>query len=162
MYVYSLERFHLYQPGTRWQIISLGLAVRAEAVSLEEKAPEHRETWLFTLLSPITTLYSIQLICYLYFQTHGSSEEVKAFKICNAMNAECSQVLPACLPLLQNGMACMLISSPLASHRVKWLSIMDTHVRSTKLPQRMDTYLVFSEFPVGGTCIIQVWHSCNT
>ena len=53
----------------------------------------------------------------------------------------------------------MLTSSPLASHRVKLSDIMDTPARNIKLPQRTDTFLVFSEFLLGGTAKIQVWHS---
>lgn len=63
---------------------------------------------------------------------------------------------------LQNRTTCMLINSPLASHRVKLSDIMDTPVRNIKLPQRMDTFLVFSEFLLGGTAKIQVGHSYRT
>jgi len=50
----------------------------------------------------------------------------------------------------------MLTNSPLACRRVKLSDIMDTPVRNIKLPQKMDTFLVFSEFPLEGTAKIQV------
>ena len=63
------------------------------------------------------------------------------------------------LVTLQNRTTCMLTNSPLACRRVKLSDIMDTPVRNIKLPQKMDTFLVFSEFPLEGTAKIQVWHS---
>lgn len=52
----------------------------------------------------------------------------------------------------------MITNSPLASHRVKLSDIMDSPARNMKFQQRMDTFLVFSEFLLEGTATIQVWH----
>lgn len=63
---------------------------------------------------------------------------------------------------LQDRTTGSLINSPLAFHRVKLSDIMDTPARNMKLQQRMDTFLLFTEFPLGGMTEIQVWHSYRT
>lgn len=63
---------------------------------------------------------------------------------------------------LQNRTTGMLTNSPLAFHRVKLSDIMDTPARNMKLQQKMDIFLMFTEFLLGGMTKIQVWHSYRT